>query len=941
MAHKTILQTQFWLSCIFLAAVLLVSNSVFTREFRFAGYNYAGKYSTPTVIGSSPKVKHLYDKKIEIRFRMKVNSVGNFDNVFQTAPANSGIRMELGGSSGKSFGLVIGDKKKDCRGFLITSNLILGRWYDVRVNIDRNKDIRVYLDNIAVIDESLEEINYDLSDIVIGTGFSRTRPFDGEIKDFSISGVLFYRLLPVTALLLAQLLAGLLFLISLFLVRMQAAVIFRSLAFNAGLLYSAVLAYYNRPSIKKFVKPAVLLCLPAALIIFSGVKVLVYPGFINSIAPDTVKYIAVIFLSVVLLSVSLEKYGKGIFIIFAPFVLVILAGKMIALFGLALFALASTALGLFLCEIFIAREKMFYKMCYGVLTGITINSYLIWVALHFKVNYPFTYYLFLGAQVVIFRKTLLYNIRKITQNSQTYSFTLTQKILFFLMTVHSVYALVPNYSWDELVAHFYLPKVLAMNGVFNFTPHYVPPFFNLSVVSMGAHSILFLIGGGEFAIRLFHWAIFYAAFFIFESFVRSEYGKRVSLFATLTLATTPYFLWCVGCPFIDSLALFSAVVVFLNSDYLMKNFTPRNILLFFALSCCAVFFKLQIIFLLIPVGIIILFRSIYVAYKDGKAELLKVFFVGCLLAVVFFLPIFLHNWIITKNPVFPMYNDFIKSPFYATEKPLPGFFKFKGARLRWNSLYDITFAGDKYYVGGNNPFLFGVSYFVFLWFMPLVFFARKRKKQLLLAAGLFFFAVLLCYFITGPQMRYFITSAPMGALVIGWLMDKLVSANQSIKSRSRILYTVFAGIFIVNFVCQINNSYLPSPYPLKEALTGDYSNSPRLKYWEDIKAFFKEVNGRYSRNTKALLYYSPAMYFADFNIEVLDWYNQLTVIEILRKYDTINDLYFRVFKEQKFDILIITDGRPATFLDDLIQKEMVRKGFSLAGYSVYTPIKEP
>jgi len=940
MPNRNILLTLFWFSFILLVTVFFVSNVVLTREFTFSGFNYAGKYSHPITIGKFPEVKHLQSKEIKVNFRIKVDSLSNYDNIFQTAAGNAGIRMELGGSGARSLGMVIGDKSAGLKGFLITKDLSFGKWHDISLQISNDKRIMVYLDNVLAVDEVSDTVTYDLSDIVIGTGFSRTRPLDGEIRDFKINCKLFYKLFPWGIAFLVQLLSGVLFILSLLLVKARIAGFLKTFKIKISIGYSVVESYCKRPGIKKYIKTIFLFFLPVLLIVFSVVKIFTYPHFTDSINLETLKYIGAFSLGFVGLLVVLDKHKKDLFLILIPFLLIIIAGQAYALFGLVLFVIASLALGFFLWTPFISDEHKLDKMGYACLIGFAVNSYAIWGALHFRVNYPGVYYLFLTAQIIVLRKTLFINLRGLIKKIPTYQLTPAQKILVFLMAVHVVYALVKNYCSDELVAHFYIPKVVGLDGVFNFSPHYTPAFFNLSFVSMGAHSALFLIGGGEFAIRLFHWAVFYITFFLFESFTRREYGKRVSLFATLTLATTPYFLMCLGCPFIDSLALFSALIMFINITSLLKNFTPRSILLFFALSCCALFFKLQIVLLLIPTVLIVFFKAVFAAYKRGDFKYLNASLLGCSFIFIFFFPILLHNWLITRNPVFPMYNDFFKSHFYAAEKPLPGFFKFNGSKLQWDSLYDITFKGDKYYVYGNNQFLFGISYFVFLWFIPVLFFCKEHKKQLLLTAGLFSSAVFLCYFITGPQMRYFITSAPMGAVVIGFLMNKLMSANSPGKLKFYILYAVFVGIFIVNFICGVNDSYLPSPYPLKEAITKDYSNSPRLQYWQDIKNFFEEVNKRYDRNTKALLFYSSAMYFADFNIEVLDWYNQFTAMEILRAYNTIDDLYYRVFKEQKFDILIITDNRPATFLDGFIDKGMVQKGYSSAGYSVYTPLKK-
>ena len=50
-------------------------------------------------------------EEVDISFRMKIYEIDNFNNVFQTAPGNFGIRMEL--SQPNIFGLVIGYKNAE------------------------------------------------------------------------------------------------------------------------------------------------------------------------------------------------------------------------------------------------------------------------------------------------------------------------------------------------------------------------------------------------------------------------------------------------------------------------------------------------------------------------------------------------------------------------------------------------------------------------------------------------------------------------------------------------------------------------------------------------------------------------------------------------------------------------------------------------------------
>ena len=229
MSNKNNLLIQFWFSFILFLVILFVSNGVFTRSFSFSGFNYTGKHSAPTIIKHSPKEKHLQGKEIKIKFQMKVNSVTNYDNVFQTASGNFGIRMELGGSTEKSLGMVIGKKKARFKGFLLSNNLSPGKWHDILVQITSDQKVTVYLDNVLAIDEACSKLSYDLSDIAIGTGFSRSRPFDGEIRDFSINGKYSYKLFPLFISILLQLFAGIFFIFSLFSVKDKIAELLRLL----------------------------------------------------------------------------------------------------------------------------------------------------------------------------------------------------------------------------------------------------------------------------------------------------------------------------------------------------------------------------------------------------------------------------------------------------------------------------------------------------------------------------------------------------------------------------------------------------------------------------------------------------------------------------------------------------------------------------------------
>ncbi len=127
------------------------------------------------------------EREIDIRFRMLVYSIMDYDNVFQTAPVNKGIRLEL--DKPNKLGVVIQEKTGlggKVRGLFLTQRLQANRWYTVRIHIDRAHHLQAWLNGLSVIDIRNAAWDYSVSDLAVGTGFSHKRPFNGKAEGFSI-----------------------------------------------------------------------------------------------------------------------------------------------------------------------------------------------------------------------------------------------------------------------------------------------------------------------------------------------------------------------------------------------------------------------------------------------------------------------------------------------------------------------------------------------------------------------------------------------------------------------------------------------------------------------------------------------------------------------------------------------------------------------------------
>jgi len=160
------------------------------KKIKFSGINYDSC--------SANKTLRMYKElkgasasgpvDISISFKMKIYSIGESNNVFQTAPGNVGLRLEL---TKPSTAALVWTCSQDClsddglKGSVISKTLELNKWYTVSIILKKSKHLKVLFDNQVVYNNDYQFL-IEFSDIAVGTGFSKTRDFDGAIKDFII-----------------------------------------------------------------------------------------------------------------------------------------------------------------------------------------------------------------------------------------------------------------------------------------------------------------------------------------------------------------------------------------------------------------------------------------------------------------------------------------------------------------------------------------------------------------------------------------------------------------------------------------------------------------------------------------------------------------------------------------------------------------------------------
>jgi hypothetical protein len=159
--------------------------TVKTIQHRGLSYNSQAMDRAQAAPRFFPERVLAVQKEVEAQFRLKVFDTDGYPNVFQTGPKNFGIRLEIGPPS--NLGVVVGAKNpQGMSEFLLSRDLQLHRWYSVKLSIDRDQRLVAFLDEKKIVDVIDATLDYEISEVAVGTGFSQTRPFKGELADFNL-----------------------------------------------------------------------------------------------------------------------------------------------------------------------------------------------------------------------------------------------------------------------------------------------------------------------------------------------------------------------------------------------------------------------------------------------------------------------------------------------------------------------------------------------------------------------------------------------------------------------------------------------------------------------------------------------------------------------------------------------------------------------------------
>ncbi len=392
--------------------------------------------------------------------------------------------------------------------------------------------------------------------------------------------------------------------------------------------------------------------------------------------------------------------------------------------------------------------RFFFRRADGltaVLVGLAAWMFLVWVALHFRVNTRLVYVIAMGVPYV----WAGFALRKPTWGSAADQGVrpTSLALLLFVLGAHWLVALKPEVSADGVSMHLALPMAVAHDREWTFDAER----YSWALMPAGGDCVFtaaYLLGG-EAAARLLNFALLALMAAMVVQVSRQWLGLsagRAFLVGAL-FASTPLVQLVTGSLFVEN--VWAAMILGASLALVREDLRTAGVLFGAALAV-----KLIAAVFVAPAAVIAVW--IAVRRKDFRPLLS-----AALLLAVLAAPPYLYAFIKSGNPVFPFANTIFRSPHFDASAPFidPRFL----TPLSWRTAYDATFSSGMFFEGQGG----GGGFQYFLLLIPAALLARRREVWLLLAiagtATLLVFAFL-------HNLRYLYPALPLFSIALGGLL---------------------------------------------------------------------------------------------------------------------------------------------------------------------------
>jgi hypothetical protein len=365
---------------------------------------------------------------------------------------------------------------------------------------------------------------------------------------------------------------------------------------------------------------------------------------------------------------------------------------------LSVFVLSSTAIGIFLSNMLGSAQLKLPPLSLSVTGGAAIYALVLTLISPIPINTPLLHAgLACGPLLLLLhpntRRALIVATRASYQtgDGKVWPHLLTGvglTTLCFLLLLHALFAGMPERYWDAMVMHLYIPSYVSGHRAWEYdASSYLWAFFPAGVDWL--YTSFYLVSG-ELGARLYNVTAFALLCAVLYETLRRFAAAHIAIWIVVLFASMPVAFLESATLFVEhTLALWitAAVAIILASDLKIDIGSFILSLVLLGAACVS---KLHGALATVVIGPVLLI--LFLKGRPPAGQIAKAAIATCLVGVSAVFPYALSS-LHTGNPVFPLYNDIFRSPYY----PPVAFYDSRWiGHLDWQILYNATFFSGRF-----------------------------------------------------------------------------------------------------------------------------------------------------------------------------------------------------------------------------------------------------
>ncbi len=418
----------------------------------------------------------------------------------------------------------------------------------------------------------------------------------------------------------------------------------------------------------------------------------------------------------------------------------------------------------------------------AIVAGLAIVVYIAGLAVHVRVNFWWTYLLFLtGIAAVCWRRSMraasgvCWHAAKLRPGERVLI-----EILGFVLCAHLLVVLKPEVSSDGLAMHLVIAAQVSHYGLWDFNFRHV----SWAVMPMAgdwAFTVAYLLGG-EAAARLMNYATLLMTASLLYGIICKFASRTIAYISILLFVSSPLVQLVTGSLFVEN--VWTAFLIGGLAALIRFHETRKPVFMIASASllgsaCASKYGSLAFTIPAFLLGILELHRA-------GRRRLAVAAF-GIL--VLFAAPPYVTAYVKTGNPVYPFMNTIFKSPWFDARTAFVDH-RFQHP-LCFDTLRQITFNTAQYLESQNG----GLGFHYFL-LVPLALLTMAKRwpyaAWIALAVGAIGFGLT---FSTQANIRYCYPAAALMSIIIAAGFARLAEVHRPLY---RAVLIISAGLIMLN-----------------------------------------------------------------------------------------------------------------------------------------------